>query len=118
LAPRRAADGRAHALSMNPAAACSHCLLPIGRLGQLREIGGEPIAFCCYGCCLGYQVHHGGGGEPEAARRLIRLRLGGFLTMNVMLFSILLYAETFGAADGATATAIHWLLWILTTALL
>ena len=103
---------------MNPAPACSHCWLPIGRLGQLREIAGERLAFCCYGCCLAYQVHHGGKEEPEAAALLIRIGVGGFLAMNIMLFSFLLYSETFGAADGVTVAVIHWLLLIFTTALL
>lgn len=101
---------------------CSHCLLPIGRLGQQREVNGEALAFCCYGCCLAYQVHHGEREEPDAARLLIRLGVGAFLAMNIMLFSLLLYAGTFGAAtfgtgDGTTLRLVHWLLWILTTPL-
>jgi Cu2+-exporting ATPase len=101
---------------------CNHCLLPIGRLGQQREVNGEALAFCCYGCCLAYQVHHGEREEPEAARLLVRLGVGAFLAMNIMLFSLLLYAGTFGAAtfgigDGATLRIVHWLLLILTTPL-
>jgi Cu2+-exporting ATPase len=103
---------------MNIAATCSHCLLPIGRLGQTREVNGATHAFCCYGCCLAYQVHHGEKDEPEAAALLIRLGVGGFLAMNIMLFSLLLYSGTFRVADGWLANPIHWLLWILATPLL
>jgi Cu2+-exporting ATPase len=102
---------------------CSLCLLPIGRLGQQREVNGEALAFCCYGCCLAYQVHHGEREEPEAARLLIRLGVGAFLAMNIMLFSLLLYSGVFtaavdGSGDATTLHLIHWLLWILTTPLL
>jgi len=82
-----------------PNAACSHCALPVGRLAQQREVLGEPRWFCCYGCCLAYQVHHGSGDEPEAATQLIRLGVGGFLAMNIMLFSLLLYAGAFSGDD-------------------
>lgn len=103
---------------MTTAATCSHCLLPIGSLGQEREVNGERHAFCCYGCCLAYQVHHGEREEPQAALLLIRIGVGAFLAMNIMLFSLLLYSGSFGASDGATANLVHWLLWILATALM
>lgn len=97
---------------------CSHCLLPVGRLAQQREVNGEPHLFCCYGCCLAYQVHHGETDEPQAAALLIRLGVGGFLAMNIMLFSLLLYSGTFGPADTWMVKLVHWLLWILATPLL
>jgi Cu2+-exporting ATPase len=102
---------------MNPSRACSHCLLPLGRLAQQREVNGEPHEFCCYGCCLAYQVHHGETDEPEAAALLIRLGVGGFLAMNIMLFSLLLYTGTFGPEDGWTVQLVHWVLWALATPL-
>ncbi len=102
---------------MNPISTCSHCLLAIGRLGQEREVNGEKHAFCCYGCCLAYQVHHGEREEPDAALLLIRIGVGAFIAMNIMLFSLLLYSGTFGVEDGATAHLVHSLLWILTTLL-
>jgi len=102
---------------VNPISTCSHCLLAIGRLGQEREVNGEKHAFCCYGCCLAYQVHHGEREEPDAALLLIRIGVGAFIAMNIMLFSLLLYSGTFGVEDGATAHLVHSLLWILTTLL-
>jgi Cu2+-exporting ATPase len=99
-------------------AACSHCLLPIGRLGRQREVNGEAHWFCCYGCCLAYQVHHGERDEPEAATLLIRLGVGGFLAMNIMLFSLLLYSGTFDPTDGDLLRIVHAVLWALATMLL
>jgi Cu2+-exporting ATPase len=96
---------------------CSHCLLPVGRLGQQREVNGETHSFCCYGCCLAYQVHHGDREEPEAAQLLIRLGIGGFLAMNIMLLSWLLYSGTFDTADGWMIQPVHALLWLLATPL-
>ncbi|MGH8500989.1 MAG: heavy metal translocating P-type ATPase [Gammaproteobacteria bacterium] len=98
--------------------ACSHCLLPVGRLGQRREVGGEIHQFCCYGCCLAFQVGHGEREEPAAAWLLIRLGVGGFLAMNIMLFSLLLYAGTIGPEDTGLLRAVHTLLWVLATPLI
>ncbi|MGO4302374.1 heavy metal translocating P-type ATPase [Cupriavidus sp. RAF12] len=97
--------------------ACSHCQLPVGRLGQQREIDGEAHWFCCYGCCLAYQVHHGDHEEPQAAAALIRLGVGGFLAMNVMLFSWLFYANAFTGDEAWLRQPVLWLLWALATPL-
>ncbi|TDF63553.1 heavy metal translocating P-type ATPase [Cupriavidus sp. L7L] len=97
--------------------ACSHCQLPVGRLGQQRELDGEAHWFCCYGCCLAYQVHHGEHEEPQAAAALIRFGVGGFLAMNVMLFSWLLYADAFTGDEAWLRGPVHWLLWALATPL-
>ena len=60
-----------------------------------RTVNGENCAFCCYGCCIAFQVKNGKSEEWEAAWLLIRLGVGGFLSMNIMLFSLLLYTDTF-----------------------
>ena len=52
---------------------CSHCLLPLGSQPTLRTVNGEEHAFCCYGCCLAFQVRHDSNEEPEAAWLLVRL---------------------------------------------
>ena len=97
---------------------CSHCDLPVGRLGRKRDIHGEGHWFCCYGCCLAWQVRIGSHAEPEAAAWLIRLGVGGFLSMNIMLFSLLLYTDAFSGEDAWLRTPVHWLLWALATPLL
>ncbi|XSC45654.1 hypothetical protein ACF1BQ_006125 [Bradyrhizobium sp. RDT10] len=96
-------------------ALCSHCLLPIGRRAMRRTVNGEACAFCCYGCCIAYQVKHGKTEEWEAAWLLIRLGVGGFLSMNIMLFSLLLYSDAFSGADAAMLPWIHLLLWLFAT---
>lgn len=96
-------------------ALCSHCLLPIGLRAMRRMVNGESREFCCYGCCIAYQVRHGSSEEWEAARLLIRFGIGAFLSMNIMLFSLLLYAGAFTGADARLIPGIHLLLWILAT---
>jgi Cu2+-exporting ATPase len=95
----------------------------VGRFGQRQEVNGEPHWFCCYGCSLAFQALHGAREEPEAAGLLIRLGIGGFLAMNIMLFSLLLYADAFSSdvfnGSGARlAQWVPWLLWALSTPLL
>ncbi len=97
---------------------CSHCLLPLGSQPTLRTVNGEEHAFCCYGCCLAFQVRHDSNEEPEAAWLLVRLGVGCFLAMNIMLFSLLLYSDTFEFADAELLPKIHWLLGILATPVL
>ena len=94
---------------------CSHCLLPVGLRGMQRTVNGEDHAFCCYGCCIAFLVKHGQSEEWEAARLLIRIGVGAFLTMNIMLISLLLYAGTFSGADAWLVPSIHLLLWIFAT---
>jgi Cu2+-exporting ATPase len=94
---------------------CSHCLLPVGCRPTTRQVNGQQLVFCCYGCVIAYQVRHGNGTEWEATWLLVRLGVGGFLAMNVMLFSLLLYSGTFDHADGELVPLVHVLLWILAT---
>jgi Cu2+-exporting ATPase len=94
---------------------CSHCLLPIGLRAMQRTVNGEDCAFCCYGCCIAFQVKHGKSEEWEAAWLLIRLGVGAFLSMNIMLISLLLYAGTFSGPDAWLLPWIHLLLWIFAT---
>jgi len=94
---------------------CRHCLLPVGSRGMQRMIDGENRTFCCYGCCIAHQVKSGRTEEWEAAWLLIRLGVGGFLSMNIMLFSLLLYTGAFTGVDARLLPSIHVLLWIFAT---
>jgi P-type Cu2+ transporter len=80
-----------------------------------RTVNGESCAFCCYGCCIAFQVKRGKSEEWEAAWLLIRLGVGGFLSMNIMLFSLLLYTGAFTGVDAKLLPWIHLLLWIFAT---
>ncbi len=99
-------------------ALCSHCLLPVGSRTTRRMVHGEAHQFCCYGCCLAFQVRHGIGEESEATWLLVRLGVGGFFAMNVMLLSLLLYSGTFELADQEVRPWVHMALWALTTPVL
>jgi P-type Cu2+ transporter len=94
---------------------CSHCFLAVGRRPMQVMVNGQSCAFCCYGCCIAFQVKRGKSEEWDAAWILIRLGVGGFLSMNIMLFSILLYTDAFSGADASVLPRIEVLLWILAT---
>jgi Cu2+-exporting ATPase len=98
-----------------PDALCRHCLLPVGRRGFARAVNGETCQFCCYGCCIAHQVRNGSGDASEAAWFLVRLGVGGFLSMNIMLFSLLVYTGAFAGADRRVLPTIQLLLWGLAT---
>lgn len=83
-------------MTPSPNTLCRHCLLAVGRRGFMRAVNGEGCQFCCYGCCIAYQVKSGSGDASEAAWFLVRLGVGSFLSMNIMLFSLLVYS---GALD-------------------
>jgi P-type Cu2+ transporter len=94
---------------------CRHCLLPVGPRALQHTVNGENCAFCCYGCWIAFQVKNGKTEEWEAAWLLIRLGIGGFLSMNIMLFSLLIYSGAFTGADERVLPTIDILLLILAT---
>ncbi|MDB5598839.1 MAG: copA [Xanthobacteraceae bacterium] len=94
---------------------CRHCLLPAGRRAMRRTLQGEECAFCCYGCCIAYQVKGGNREEYEAAWLLVRLGVGGFLSMNIMLVSLLLYTDDFAGVDAQVLPLLHITLWLFAT---
>ena len=94
---------------------CSHCHLPVSASGVERKLTGQRHLFCCYGCCLAYQVGQGNTAESTATWLLIRLGIGAFLAMNIMLFSILLYSGTLSDAEQPVRQGINFLLWALAT---
>jgi Cu2+-exporting ATPase len=98
-----------------PDALCRHCLLPVGHRGFARTVNGESCQFCCYGCCIAHQVKSGSGEASEAAWFLVRLGVGSFLSMNIMLFSLLVYSGAFSGADRRVLPTIQLLLWGLAT---
>ena len=94
---------------------CSHCLLPIGARAMRRVMNGESAGFCCYGCCIAFQVKGGQSEESDAAWLLIRLGLGAFLSMNIMLFSWVVYSGAFTGSDAPVLPWVHFLLWAMAT---
>ena len=94
-----------------PQQLCAHCHLPVTN-GGVRE------AFCCYGCRIAYQVGRGMTEESTAIWLLIRLGIGAFLAMNIMLFSLLLYSGTLTEVEAPVRAGVHYLLWALATPVL
>ena len=97
---------------------CDHCGLPLGRFGYRRDDQGQAGQFCCYGCYIGWQAARGGGDDVAAVGFLIRLGVGAFLAMNIMLFSLLLYTGALDGIDFWLKPYVHGLLWLLTTPVL
>lgn len=90
---------------MRPAPLCLHCRLPL-------RASGKPEPFCCYGCRLAFKMIGAQGEGGEAAILLARLALGALFAMNVMTFSLLLYANVISAEMRPT---FHLLLFLLST---
>lgn len=98
---------------------CDHCGLPLGRFDYWRnDLGQQAGQFCCYGCYIGWQAARGGGDDVAAVSFLIRLGVGAFLAMNIMLFSLLLYTGALDGIDLWLKPYVHGLLWLLTTPVL
>jgi len=97
---------------------CDHCGLPLGRLDYRRDDDGQAQQFCCYGCYIGWQAARGGGDDVAAVGFLIRLGVGAFLAMNIMLFSLLLYTGSLDGIDLWLKPYVHGLLWLLATPVL
>lgn len=102
-------------MSAHGEAFCDHCLLPLGRRPLQRRLNGAERNFCCYGCCIAYQVMEGRGEEAEAAWLLIRLGVAAFLSMNIMLVSLFLYTDALSSADAHLLPWIHGLLFAFAT---
>jgi Cu2+-exporting ATPase len=96
-------------------ALCGHCLLPVGCRPSTRQVNGAEVVFCCYGCAIAYQIRQGNGTEWESTWLLIRLGIGAFLAMNVMVLSLLIYSGTFDQSDAELLPIVRVVLWILAT---
>ncbi len=93
-----------------PTASCVQCGLPVRR--PAKKSGGSALAFCCLGCAVVHRLalpSMQGGGTGSGSTVLLRLGLGIFLTLNVMVASWLSYSsEILGvepAAGGESALA-------------
>jgi len=88
------------------APACTHCDLPVP-VGRRRDAGASS-AFCCFGCRFAHELARPAAG-PEGAAGLpntlvLRLGLGIFMALNIMVFNWAFYSrEVFSSAsaDGA-----------------
>jgi heavy metal translocating P-type ATPase len=78
---------------------CSHCGLPVAG----RHENGQEV-FCCYGCRLASRIV--GGGEASSHRwHTLRMGLGAFLAMDIMMVAVLLYT---GSVEAWAVTYFRW----------
>ncbi len=109
---------------------CVHCGLVVPRS---RRTGGRGARFCCFGCRLAYELAQPAGQATQidsktdhaggaANTLLLRLGLGIFLAMNVMVFSWAFYScEWYTQGTGRhdlLAGLFAYLLGLLTTILI
>ncbi len=94
---------------------CVQCALPLGRRPYLQRVIGELRGFCCYGCGLAFQVRHGNVEEAQAASFLVRLGVGTFFSMNVMMLSWLVYSGSLDTESEGLRAAVLWVIWLLAT---
>lgn len=96
---------------------CEHCKLPISSsfIRVCNKENNKDTFFCCYGCKLVYEVVSGKGGDSESSWLLAKLGLVAFLTMNVMILSVLLYSDYFRRIDIQAIRNINYILFGLTT---
>ncbi len=79
--------------------ACAFCHLPLGG----RAVEDDGPAFCCFGCRLAAQIAGTGEASGEARRLLARLGIATFFTMNVMVFSLVLWSQEIDAVSPENA---------------
>ncbi len=75
---------------------CHYCGLPLPRsLRRHRRASphdSEP-RYCCFGCSLAAEITRQSGRHGAAQWTLVRLGLGIFFTMNVMVFTVVLWSQ-------------------------
>ncbi len=98
-------------MSSRDSVLCSHCRLPVKRHPKSQAHN----TFCCYSCAAAFEVTGEHGEAGQSAVWLIRLGLGGFWGMNVMLFSWLLYSDAVHSIGAEIIPAISWILLALAT---
>jgi heavy metal translocating P-type ATPase len=84
--------------------ACDYCGLPAG--GGAADVG-EPV-FCCFGCRFAASITAAQGDDGQARWMMTRLGLAVFFTMNVMVFTMLLWSQPEGEPS-AQAGALYGL---------
>ncbi len=67
---------------------CHFCGLPIDGSGNIGE-----VRYCCYGCRFAASVTAANGDEAQARWTMTRLGLAVFFSMNVMVFTMLLWSQ-------------------------
>ncbi len=99
-----------------PADPCAHCRLPLPLRSYRENVGGEPLAFCCYGCLTVFRLVGATGDAGRAGWFLARLGLAAVLSGNIMMFQSLLYFGSLDALGGDVLRTASWLMLALAAA--
>ncbi|MFM7243008.1 MAG: heavy metal translocating P-type ATPase [Planctomycetaceae bacterium] len=79
------------------AGGCDYCGLPLARSAT------HGPRFCCFGCRFAASITDVSGDAGESRWMMTRLGLAVFFSMNVMVFTMLLWSERAGTAEPAAA---------------
>jgi heavy metal translocating P-type ATPase len=74
--------------------ACDYCGLPTD-----GPLGSDEPRYCCYGCRFAASITAADGDEGQARWAMTRLGLAIFFSMNVMVFTMVLWAQPAESAD-------------------
>lgn len=77
----------------NDSIVCDQCGIPYAKGGVDKNVEGKRLHFCCYGCSFTHSIVGEEGESGTASLFLLRLGFSAFLSMNVMLFSWVFYAD-------------------------
>ena len=104
-------------------ATCDHCGLPLGRRPVVAAIDGAEVRCCCYGCVLAQQMTRAQGEDGAAAAVFVRLGLGVFFAINVMMVGMpayvpYVYGAEAGPVDGPLFQVLRVLALVLTAPVL
>lgn len=83
---------------------CDHCGLPVPAARLSHDHAQQ---FCCFGCRLVFGLNQAGSQDnsPATGTFLLRLGLGIFLTMNLMVFNWFFYSQhVYGTATNDVGT--------------
>lgn len=91
---------------------CSYCGLVFAHAGYSP---GNGRSYCCSGCYLVERILGTTGEDGIATGILLRLGVGAFLAMNVMMISLVLYAQSPAELGYGAVRGFHWALLALAT---
>lgn len=91
---------------------CSYCGLVFSGAG-CSPTGDR--CYCCYGCYLVEKILRTEGEEGIATGLVLRLGIGMFLAMNVMMMSVILYIHSPQELGLSTARALQWAMLLFST---